>query len=109
MPTHKSSEKRVRGDAKKRERNRVNMSATKTAVRNLQSKLPELKGKPEEAKKLLRAAQSKLTKAVNKGLIHKNNASRKIGRLAAMVQKAMRGEFEAMPTKSKLKAAAKQK
>ncbi len=103
MPYHKSSEKRMRSDGKKRLRNRESMAATRTIVKNLESNLGELKGQPDKAKELLRAAQSKLAKAAASGRMKKNTVARKISRLAAMVRKATAGEFAPQATKTRSK------
>lgn len=85
MPNHKSAEKRVRGDAKKNSRNSDYMSSVRTAVKKLYQAVKD--GEPE-VKTLLKQAQSLLSKAGQKGIIHKNNASRKVGRLTKFVAKA---------------------
>ncbi len=85
MANHKSSEKRARSTEKKRQRNSNYLSSVRTAVKKYRFALNGLAaGTGEEAAKvmeLLTKAQSALAKAASKGLLHKNNASRSIGRL----------------------------
>jgi small subunit ribosomal protein S20 len=86
MPVvHKNVLKAARQGEKRRLRNRSVQSAVKTLVKKLQSAL-EAK-QPAEAAKMLRDATRGLARAVTKGVIHKNTASRRISRLTAQVQK----------------------
>lgn len=83
MPEHKSCKKRLRSDAKKREKNRY----VKRTIGTMTKKLKNAENK-EEMEKLLPDAYSVLDKAVKKGVIHKNNAARRKARLAQFVNKA---------------------
>ena len=51
--------------------------------------------------KLFVAAQKALSKAATKGIIHENNASRKVARLSAVLTKAQNGVFKKTETKKK--------
>lgn len=80
MPNIKSAIKRVKVSEKRRLRNASQKSALRTSVKTFETAVT---GKDvEAAKAALVAASKKLDKAVTKGLIHKNAASRKKSRLA---------------------------
>lgn len=84
MAQHKSAKKRILTNTKKRSRNQSYNSSVRSAVKKVRSALE--KGLTEEAAKLFVEAQSLLHKAATRGLIHKNNASRRVARLSALVK-----------------------
>ena len=92
MAHHKSAKKRIRSDAVKRDRNRAYLSSVRTAVKSFR-KAAEAGEKGESVDNLFRLAQKALNKAATKGILHKNNASRKVARLSAVLKKAQAGEF----------------
>ena len=75
----KSSQKRERQNAKHRARNRAYKSTARTLIRK--AFLVIESGNLEEAKVATLEATKALDKAAAKGAIHKNNASRRKGRL----------------------------
>lgn len=79
MPNIKSAIKRVKTSNKNRERNMSQKSALRTAIKTFEQAVE--KQDVEVAKSALITATKKLDKAVTKGLIHKNNASRQKSRL----------------------------
>ena len=86
MANIKSAQKRIRSDAKKTERNRRRKAQVQTAVRRAREALA---GKQAEAARVeVLNAASKLDRAAENGVIHRNNASRRKGslmrRLAAL-------------------------
>jgi len=83
MANHFSALKRARQTEKKTEVNRANKSRMRTALRELRSAIAE--GDKSAAETKFRAATSVLDKSVQKGIVHKNTASRYKGRLAARV------------------------
>ncbi len=86
MANHKSAQKRAVQNQKKNKRNRSYLSSVRTAVKKFQQGLLDLKtGTVDavQAQKLFSQAQSALGKAVSKGLIHKNNVSRKVSRMTS--------------------------
>lgn len=85
MANIKSAKKRILVNRTKAERNKSIKSATKTAIKKVYAAI-EAKDK-EAAKAALLAATSTIDKAANKGIYHKNNASRKISRLNLAVNK----------------------
>lgn len=91
MANHKSSEKRARQTVVRRARNKSYLSSVRSAVKKFKTGLEELKaGKLDQTQigELMVGAQSALQKAAQKGLIHKNNASRKVSRLALSLVRA---------------------
>ena len=103
MATHKSAKKRIRGNKRKNIRNRSYMSMVRTAIKKLQVAMQT--GQSENLQALFLTAQSLLDKAAQKGIIHKKNASRKIGRLSARVTTAATGKKESAPVVAKKTAA----
>lgn len=111
MATHKSSEKRARSSARKDFINRRKMSAVKTAVKKFREAAEDVvnnvaKDMNKDAlNKLFTEAQSRLAKAGAKGIIHKNAAARKIGRLADTLkyisEKLQSGPKETVAKKTK--------
>jgi small subunit ribosomal protein S20 len=84
MPViHKSTIKRARQALKRNARNRAVQSSVKGVLKKVTAALDGKK--LEEAKTSLREAASALGKAVSKGVIKRNTASRRISRLAAKV------------------------
>ena len=84
MAHHKSAKKRILTNAKKKNRNQAYIGSVRTAVKKVRAAVE--KGLSEEVQKLLVEAQSLLHKAASHGLIHRNTASRKVSRLAALVK-----------------------
>lgn len=80
MPNIKSAIKRVNTNEKRRALNASQKSALRTVVKAADTAL--VNNDVEVAKAAFAAATKKLDKAVTKGLIHKNAASRKKSRLA---------------------------
>jgi small subunit ribosomal protein S20 len=72
MASHKSAKKRIRTNAKKREMNKSYESMLKTNYK----KVLGTENK-EDAEKLYKEAISVIDRGAAKGIIHKNNASRK--------------------------------
>jgi small subunit ribosomal protein S20 len=85
MPNHKSAEKRVRQNERRRVINRSNRSRLRTAVKELRGAL-EKGGK--SATELLPTTVSEIDKAVQKGVLHRNAAARHKSRLTARVNQA---------------------
>lgn len=85
MPNIKSAMKRVKVNEKKNLRNRMVKTGVKTAIKKYQVALIEGVA-PASAQ--LGATTSAIDKAVSKGVMHKNTASRKKARLAKALSKA---------------------
>ena len=83
MPNHKSAEKRVRQNEKRRLINRSNRSRVRTEIKKLRAAFTA--GDKTLSQELLSSTVSVIDKAVNKGLLHKNTAARYKSRLSAHV------------------------
>ena len=82
----KSAKKRVLTSKVRQERNKAIKSSVKTAIKKVEAAV-NAADKDAAAKELLNAT-SIIDKAAKKGVLHKNNASRKVARLAKMVNNA---------------------
>ena len=85
MPHRRTSLKSQRKDKKRRLRNLKIKRDIKKAIKKFRKYL--LEKNTAEAKKLLSEVSSKLDKAAKKGIIKKNNASRKKSRLTRALLK----------------------
>lgn len=83
MANHKSAAKRARQSTRRTTVNSKRKSTVRTEEKKLVKAL-ETKN-TSELPTLLSALTSKLTRAAQKGVVAKNTASRKIGRLSARV------------------------
>jgi len=83
MATHKSAIKRHRQNLKRRVRNITIKSAIKTAIKQVKDNIAS--GNAEKAKASLANTVKVLDKAVSKGALHRNNASRKVSHLIVAV------------------------
>jgi len=79
----KSAKKRVLVSKTRNERNKAIKSGVKTAIKKVEAAVAA--GDKEAAKTELLAATSTIDKAATKGVYHKNNAARKVSRLAKAV------------------------
>ncbi|OEY86918.1 30S ribosomal protein S20 [Wolbachia pipientis] len=89
MANHKSAKKMIRVIAKRTLINKMRKSKARTAIKKLISVINS--GNKEEAVLAFRNAESNLHKCVNKGVIHKNTAARKISTLNAKVKALVTG------------------
>jgi small subunit ribosomal protein S20 len=85
MPNHKSAEKRMRQNEKRKQINRSNRTRVRTSIKKLRGALD---GEGGEIKSLLPQTVSTIDKAVQKGVLHKNTAARYKARLTARVNQA---------------------
>jgi small subunit ribosomal protein S20 len=79
----KSAKKRILVAATKTERNKSIRSAVKTSMKKVEAAVNAQN--KEEAMAALSSASSVISKAAQKGVYHKNNAARKVSRLAKLV------------------------
>ena len=86
MANIKSAKKRVLTSRVRQERNKAVKSSVKTAIKKVEAAVREA-DKDAAAKELLNAT-SIIDKAAKKGVLHKNNASRQVARLAKLVNSA---------------------
>lgn len=80
---HKSAIKRHRQSLKRAERNRAIRTRVRHAVRELRETIENKDAATAETQ--LRSVMKVLTKAVTKGVLHRNNASRRVSRLSHQV------------------------
>ncbi len=115
MAHHKSAIKRIRRNNRANTRNRQYLSSVRTAVKKFRAAvLGAGQGSVDKAavRPLFVEAQSMLAKAATKGILHKNNANRRIGRLSAMLRSAEAGTVasaDAKVAKKKVSSAPKAK
>ena len=81
----KSAKKRINVIEKKTLRNKMIKSKVKTVIKKVEAAIAA--GDKEAAQANLLVAISEIDKAASKGVYHKNNASRKVSRLTAAVNK----------------------
>ena len=85
MANIKSAKKRIEVIDKKTLRNKMIKSKVKTVIKKVEAAIAA--GDKEAAQANLLVAISEIDKADSKGVYHKNNASRKVSRLTAAVNK----------------------
>lgn len=90
MANHKSAIKRARQNDKRRARNNGLRSKAKTEAKKGTTGVLAASTR-EDALKALRAAERALQKAVSKGVVPKERASRKVARMAAALNKKFAG------------------
>ena len=81
MANHFSALKRARQTKRRTARNRANTSSLRTALRSMRESLA--KGDKNAASDIYRKTVSALDKAIQKGVLHENTASRYKSRLSA--------------------------
>jgi small subunit ribosomal protein S20 len=77
----KSAEKRIRVSERRRQRNRVYRSSSRTLVRRAEAAIQS--GDAEQADAAVLSAVAMLDRSAAKGIIHRNNAARRKSRLMA--------------------------
>ena len=85
MANIKSAKKRIKVTKTKTERNKIQKSKIKMYTKNIDALVKS--GKKDEAKAMLINATKAIDMAASKGIYHKNNAARKVGRLQKAVNK----------------------
>ncbi|MCP8616922.1 30S ribosomal protein S20 [Salirhabdus salicampi] len=85
MPNIKSAIKRVKKNDDNRGRNQSVKAEMRSAVKRVESLVAQ--NNAETAKSELQVAVKKIDKAVQKGLLHKNNGDRKKSNLSKKVNK----------------------
>ena len=86
MPNHKSAEKRVRQNEKRRLINRSHRTKVRTYIKKLRTALDS--GKGEDVQTVLPEVISVIDKSVQKGVMHKNAAARYKSRLTVRANQA---------------------
>lgn len=82
MPQHASAAKRVRSSARRRARNKANLSRMKTLIKKVRSAKDK-----QAASAALRAAVKFLDEIAAKGIIHRNKAANQKSKLTQLVNK----------------------
>ncbi|MDD6691576.1 MAG: 30S ribosomal protein S20 [Lachnospiraceae bacterium] len=85
MANIKSAKKRILTSNKKAEANKAVKTGVKTAVKKVNAAVES--GDKAAAQEALKAASSTINRAASKGVLHKNNAARKVSRLSEKVSK----------------------
>lgn len=85
MANIKSAKKRIDVTATRTARNKAIRSKVKTSIKKVEAAIAENNKTVAEA--ALKAATTEINKACSKGVYHKNNAARKVSRLASAVNK----------------------
>jgi len=80
MPQHKSAEKRIRQNEKRRKRNQSRKTKVRTKIKELKSLEDE-----DTAEALLNDVKGDLDRLAAKGIIHKNRAANKKSKLEKYV------------------------
>lgn len=83
MANIKSAKKRIKVIEKKTARNKAIRSKVKTSIKKVEAAVAAKD--VQAAETALKVATSDIAKATKKGIYHKNNASRKVSRLASLV------------------------
>lgn len=84
MANSPQARKRVRQAEKRTEINKNRKSRVRTFIRKVEEAIAS--GDGDAAKAALIAAQPEIMRGANKGILHKNTASRKVSRLAQRVK-----------------------
>ena len=84
MANTKSAKKAVRKIARRTQVNKARRSRMRTFIRKVEEAI--VAGDKSSAETALRTAQPEIMRTAQKGVIHKNTASRKVSRLAARVK-----------------------
>lgn len=82
MPQHASAAKRMRSSARRRARNKANISRMKTLIKKVRSAKDK-----QTASAALRAAVKFLDEIAAKGIIHRNKAANQKSKLTRLVNK----------------------
>jgi small subunit ribosomal protein S20 len=84
MPVHKSAKKRVRRNGRVAEQNKSRTSELRTYIRRVDEAIAA--GDAAAADAALKAAQPKIQRGADKGVLHEKTASRKISRLSKQIK-----------------------
>lgn len=83
MANHKSAQKRIRQNAKRRTHNRHYRSTMRTEIKKLLTAIDT--GDSDAAKAQLPSTVSLIQRVAQKGIIHRKQAARRVSRLASKV------------------------
>jgi small subunit ribosomal protein S20 len=107
LANHKDAAKRATQSVKRRARNRTYRTRMRNSIADLRTRITEAEGE-EAVQGSLRSAISVIQRLASKGIIHRNQAARRVARLTAAVTTARTAAAEApAPKAPKAKAKAK--
>jgi len=84
MANHQSAKKRIRQIRRRSQVNRSRLSRMRTYVKKVEAAIEN--GDAVAARDALKAVEPQLMRSAQKGIIHKNTASRKLSRLSARIK-----------------------
>ena len=84
MANHQSAKKRIRQIQRRSQVNRSRLSRMRTYVKKVEAAIES--GDAVAATDALKAVEPQLMRSAQKGIIHKNTASRKLSRLSARIK-----------------------
>ena len=84
MANHKSAKKRILRNAHRAEINKSRISRIRSFIKKVETAIKA--GDTGQAQHALKAAQPEIMRGVTKGVLHKNNAARKMSRLAGRIK-----------------------
>ena len=84
MANHQSAKKRIRQIRRRSQVNRSRLSRMRTYVKKVEAAIDS--GDAAAARDALKAVEPQLMRSAQKGIIHKNTASRKLSRLSARIK-----------------------
>ena len=79
MANHKSAEKRIKVTKARTIANDARRSRVRTFIKKAEAAI--VRGNKDEAAAAVRVMESEITRGVNKGVVHKNTAARKVSRM----------------------------
>jgi small subunit ribosomal protein S20 len=98
MPVTKSAKRKLKKSIKRRERNLYHLTKMKNAIRLFKKKLAEHNEITEQVKNQLeqelRKVISIISHVASKGIIHRNEASRKISRITKFFNQVLAKKIE---------------
>ncbi len=84
MANHQSSKKRIRQIERRSAVNRARLSRIRTFVKKVELAISS--GDAAAAKEALKVAQPEVMRGAQRGILHRNTASRKLSRLSARIK-----------------------
>ena len=84
MAQHKQAKKRIRQIVRRTKVNRNRISRIRSYIKSVETAIAS--GDRDTAQTALRAAQPEIMRGVTRGIIHRNQAARKISRLSAGIK-----------------------
>jgi small subunit ribosomal protein S20 len=83
MAHHKSAQKRIRRNANREVINTARKNRIRSFIRKVEEAIAA--GEKDTAAAALRAAQPEIHRGINKGILHRNTAARRLSRLSTRI------------------------